>query len=164
MDSRFVNPEADRAVQATMEEAAQTVRDRSAENHAIGGVCDFCGTPVSERPIGATYITEGLQIATLEGLDTETGGIGKTTFVNDPYWCACSDCDPVVMAGDPVKLAAYVVDNRHERVGVPRGPHDEEIRNDLVELYASFYALNPHRDPNFDSKTVYDAPGQPKRG
>lgn len=135
----------DMEIQRDLDHAAEQANAWSAENIEMGGVCDFCGTPISERPDGlATYVT-GEITGAMHALSS-TLGAGSIDFGWDPYWAACSKCDPVVARGDVEEMIENAITNAHpERVGVISPESLPSLREDLRQLYSAFLAGNPRR-------------------
>lgn len=135
--------QADRSAQAKMDEATDSVRAWTAENHAKGGVCDFCCFPLADVPEDkiVTYVTDPM-VGTLSGID-ENLGIGTAVFAWDPFWGACEACVPVIDLKDPAKLADHVLDNRHESAGGTVTRHRALLRDEFIDLYEKFFAGDP---------------------
>jgi hypothetical protein len=134
-----------RKAEESAERAAQVVRDHQAHNKAIGGVCDFCDTPVNEAPPGVTYVLDKDVVTNVIGITPE-GGVGVVTLWDDPYWYACGICDPAVKDGTPESLAEHAIAHSYHASPTPR-------RSDLVALYTAFYAAHPDRREDFDPYT-----------
>jgi hypothetical protein len=129
--------------QEFIDRAAADANEWAAQNVAEGGVCDFCCHLLGENVV--TYTTDGHLVEDI--LIASPGrpevGSGVATIVQDEYWAACPDCDPVVEQGDAAKLAAHVLDRADfERIGVPRERFDVA---ELEQLYVRFFERNPVR-------------------
>lgn len=133
----------DAALQRDLDRAAEAANAWTTENHELGGVCDFCGTPLSERPVGVvTYVT-GPIVGALHAISDDLGA-GTIDFGMDPYWAACAKCDPVVARGDVEEMIEHVITNANrERVG--EFTPDAMLRDQLRDLYGAFFAGNPRR-------------------
>lgn len=142
-------------IQEAMNEAADAVTEWSSQNTADGGVCDFCCTPLPGHEV-VTYLLEAPQLSALEGIEAGSLSVGTIYFANSPDWAACEQCVPVIDEHDPAKLADFVIDNRYKPVadrGLEARREDGEmpadvrrvVHADLVDLYESFYALNPRK-------------------
>lgn len=137
----------DPAMHRQMEEAAESVREWQRSNVAVGGVCDFCGTPFSEAGGIEAAVTwkGGAFSSSLSALDLDTLGTASLDILQNPYWMACPGCDAEVAKRDAAALADYVIANRHERVGPVVAEILAVVRDDLVGMYAAFFATDPQR-------------------
>lgn len=140
---------ADQVAQEDMNKIAQGAVAWTEENHALGGVCDFCATPIVESggPI-ITFVAGSSVLSTMHAIDTQTGGIGAVTIVDDPYWAACPGCTAAVeIDEDGERLAAYVIENRNvERVGEIPYELVPTLRADLAALYNMLYKSGLRRE------------------
>lgn len=127
--------------QETMDRIAESAREWSAQNHAEGGVCDFCCDLLVGKPV-VTYITDRALVEQIVGITA--GGIGVVDHVSDEYWAACPACDPVIQENDAAKLAQHVFETAdYSRIGSPRDSADLPR---LVIFYEQFFGANPKRD------------------
>jgi hypothetical protein len=124
--------------------AAAEVQGWVDENRALGGVCDFCATPVPEEN-GRTWTTGQSLIGNIasefEWTDA-TEGTQAMPMYYSPEWWACMNCDPIVAIREPEALATHVIAHRsRERLGdIP----DEHFagrggREGLVRLYRKLF-------------------------
>lgn len=138
--------QADLRVQATMNEAAAEANEWAAENLALGGVCDFCSTPLRGRP-PTTFIARTI-VQSLSTIDADLG-TGGIDFVQDPYWAACPPCAEAIdrFHDDAAGLAAYVIENRCvERVGEYPADIIAVLQADLADLYEALFENDLRRE------------------
>lgn len=137
---------ADRAIREDMEKIAADANAWAAENHALGGVCDFCATPIAGLEV-VTFVAGSTVLSTMQAIDLDTGGVGAVTLVDDPYWAACPGCTVAVeLDQDGGRLADYVMEHRNaERIGAVPEHMLVSLRDDLAQLYGLLYKSGLHR-------------------
>lgn len=132
----------DEALQRGLNEAAAETAAWEASNLAEGGACDFCGTLVGSAPT-VTYRTGGVIDGALSVIGDDLAA-GTIRFGYDPYWLACSGCEPAVDRGDAAGLAEHVLNNRDpERTPTVSAEARPSVLAELTELYEGFFSLKP---------------------
>lgn len=132
--------DADRDVQADMNEIAGDVRAWLDKNVEDGGCCDFCSRLILP-PNDPTIFKSRPVRATVSVLDEKTLGAGAIEMDYGDDWLACPTCATVVRLRDAKWLARHALTYRDsERVGPLPAEHVPEIEANLVLLYESLFA------------------------